>query len=143
MNLVPDWTFVPMWFVFVATFFVLNTLVFKPTLQILAERRKRTEGSDKEVRHFNEQTQIKLKEYESILQEARNVAREARDGMIRQADAQHKQIVAEARKAAEQSLKVAKQQIQTESQTAKTELKSNVESIADSIKNKVMQRKVA
>lgn len=143
MNLVPDWTIVPMWFVFISTVLVLNAFVFKPTLKILAERRKRTEGSDKEVKHLSEQTQIKLKEYEVVMAEALAVARGARDVILKQADLQQKEIVNEARAQAEKSLSVAKVQIQKDAETAREQLKAVATELAQSIKNKVVERKVA
>lgn len=143
MNLVPDWTIVPMWFVFISTILVLNTLVFKPTLKILAERRKRTEGSDKEVKHFSESTQVKLKEYEALMMEARTVARGARDEILKQADLQQKEIVNAARAQADKSMSVAKTQIQKETETARSELKTIATELAQSIKNKIVERKVA
>ena len=143
MNLVPDWTMVPMWFVFFATVLMLNTLVFKPTMSILAERKKRTEGSDKEVHYFNDQSQIKMKEYSSLMLEARNLAREARDEILKEADHHQKEIINEARVFSEGALSKARDQIQSDALTARNQLKTLVGDLSDSIKNKVIDRKVA
>lgn len=143
MNLIPDLTIIPMWFVFMMSFFVLNHFIFKPTLKILAERRNKTIGLEKDVKNFEEKTEVNLREYGSLMVDANNLARNARDDILRAADSQQKEIVGEARQEAEQKINQIKAKISEQSGKAQQELQQNSQQLAQEIASKLMERKVA
>lgn len=143
MNLLPDLTILPMWLIFMATMLTLNHFVFKPTLAILSERNKRTEGSDKEVVYFTEQTQIKLDEYENLMNDAWTLARSARDEVLREAEATQKEILTEARSETDNKLNAAHKEVQTQANQARSSLAQSAAAMAKEITNKLIDRKVA
>jgi len=143
MNLIPDWTIIPMWFIFMACLFVLNRFVFRPTLNILSERKKKTIGLEKDVRYFEEQSEIKLKEYESLMMDANNLARNARDEILKAANGQQREINSEAKQEAEKQMAKVKDQIKHESTIARQNLKQYSDQLAQEIADKLIERKVA
>lgn len=143
MELIPNLTTLPMWGIFMITAFALNKLVFQPTLVILKERQRLTVEMDKNARYFAEQTEIKLKEYESLMNDAKNLAREKREEIIKAAMNEQQEILKKARGEAEDYLNEFKSKIQTEANQARAELKSQVESLASEITRKLTQKEAA
>lgn len=143
MDLLPNSTILPMWGIFIASFLVLYTLVFKPTLKILSERAKLTVGLQKDAAYFTEQALIKLKEYEALMAEARSVARSKRDEILAMAQQEHKQIISQAREESDHYLDGAKNEIAKQSAEARMNLKAESEKLASAIVTKLTERKVA
>ncbi len=137
MNLTPDLTIFPMWLIFMSSLIVLNYLVFKPSLRILKERDQRTVGMAKDAQYFNQQTQIKAKEYEAIITEARNNARKERDEILKVAAVKQKQIISAARDEAEKHLKGVKTEIAGESAQARLTIRGQAQNLSDEIVRKL------
>ena len=142
-DLYPNLTAIPVWIIFMLSVFTLNTLVFKPTLQILEARHSKTVGLDKEVAYFKEQTEVKFKEYEVLMNEARNLARISRDEILKAADNEQSEIIKIARDESESTLNKIKDKIDAEYKTAQSGLKSDAVKLSEEIVEKLLERKVA
>lgn len=125
------------------TAFALNKLIFQPTLVILKERQRLTVEMDKNARYFAEQTEIQLKEYESLMNDAKNLAREKREEIIKAALNEQQDILKKARAKAETYLEDVKSKIQAEASQARTELKTQVEVLASEMAQKLTQKEAA
>lgn len=132
-----------MWVIFIASYFVLNTLVFKPTLKIIAERERLTKGKTKEIEFFKQDSEIKFKEYEALMAEARSLAKISRDEILRAAEAEQKEILGQARSEAESTMEEVKAQIASEIISAREGLKSKTDQLAEEMVKKLTERKVA
>lgn len=138
MNLIPDWTVGPMWFVFIVALLVLNTFVFKPTLALLAERRKHSVGLHREAQSLQEKAETQLKDYEALMGQARASARAARETVLKTADSEQKQVIAKAREQAEQTLTGVKSQISAESAMAGRQLAVMARDLAQQLVQKLV-----
>lgn len=132
-----------MFVLFLTTLFVLNTLVFKPTLAILRERDHRLKGLLKEADFFLKQHDEKWEAYKSLLSEAKILARQKREEILKVADVEQRDILSEANLASEQLINQAKTEISIQSKEARLKLKKSAEELAQSMVNILVKRKVA
>jgi F-type H+-transporting ATPase subunit b len=138
MNLIPDWTVGPMWLIFISALVVLNTFVFKPTLAILAERRKQSVDLHKQAESLQQKAENQLKDYETRMGQARIAARAAREAVLKTADSEQKQVIAKAREQAEQTLSGVKSQISVESAMAGRQLSITARDLAQQLVKKLV-----
>lgn len=141
--LTPNSTIIPMMVIFLASFLVLDYLVFKPTQLILKERKRRSTGLSKDAHHYQEKANQKLKEYEGLMNDARSKARRARDEMLKSAQAEKRDILAGARAEAEKYLSTVKAEIARESQAALFKLRGESQALAGQMVETLLKRKVA
>lgn len=141
--MLPDLSVLWMLLIFLATVVVLNHFVFTPTLSILAERRKRTDGLAKDARYYEEKAAEKLKEYETIMEKKRSEARAKRMQVLAAAQEEKRRILDAARAQAEAKISQAKQEIAQESQQATRELQNVVRDLAASMVDALLRKKAA
>ncbi len=138
MNLMPDLTIVPMWFLFIMSFVVLNQWVFKPTLKILKEREKLTVGHRHHAQENIHKAQAKLKTYETVLNEARQQGRKMREELIKKAQDEQKEALLLARQKAESITTKFKNDLEREITGVRQNLKTESETLADEIVKKLV-----
>jgi F-type H+-transporting ATPase subunit b len=123
----------------VLLYFIYNTLVHKPLVAVLAERRSRTEGAIEKARADIAQAEARTAEYEQKLREARmNLfkSQEARRQLATQARAA---AVAEARTRAQAQVDQARQGIEQDKASAQSGLESESGKLAAEIIRTVLQ----
>ncbi len=143
MNLSPDWTIIPMWFIFVGSFLVLHFLIFKPTLKIMSERERLTGGLRNEAGRFEKEAFTLAQEYETKMVAARNEARALRDSIIKKAHDEQHATIQKAHEDSAQKLEDITIKIAEEGRKAREELKFKASEIADAITQKLINRKAA
>lgn len=143
MNLIPDITTLPAFFIYVVTFFVLKTLVFKPTLAIVAEKQKRSLGLQKEAKYFQEEALKKFDEYKTLMKKAQELAKIKREDILKQAAAEKKEIIDEARAVAEQHIAQIQTQVASEVLQAREQLSGFSTTLAKEMVDCLIERKVA
>lgn len=142
-NLIPNWTVLPMWLVFMATFVTLNALVIRPTLHIITERQRRTIGFQKEAALLEKEAAELLQQYEMCINTARNEARQKRDAILIKAHQQQRDIIQQARKKMEAALGNTRNEIRANIQRAREELKTHTQELAETITKKLIHREAA
>lgn len=143
MDLAPNATLLPMWVIYGTCIFILNFLVFKPTLQLLEKRKKLTVGLDDEAQDFKNRTLLVLNQHEAQMTEAKKFAQAAREEILKSAEVQMKEIVAVARKKSDDHISLIKDQIKKESVVALEKLRGESQSIANAIIEKLIDRRAA
>lgn len=141
--MMPNLTVVWMLGIFLATVFVLNHFVFTPTLAILAERRKRTDGLAKDAKYYEEKAGEKLKEYETIMEKKRSEARARRMQILGSAQDEKRRILDAARAQAEEKLSQAKQDISQQAAKATAELQTTVNDLSTGMVDALLRKKAA
>lgn len=139
----PNATVIAMLLIFVASAGVLNQLVFKPTLAILAERRKRTDGLVRDAKFFEEKSAAKLSEYESMMEKALAAARAKRAQILTVAQDEKRRILDAARAQAEEKLNGVKAVIASESKQASAQLRLTVNELSSEMVRVILRRKAA
>jgi F0F1-type ATP synthase membrane subunit b/b' len=143
MDLAPNATLLPMWVIYGTCIFILNFLVFKPTLQLLETRKKLTVGLDDEAQYIKTQTLAKLNEYEMQIAEAKKLAKAAREDIIKSAELQQKEIIVLARRKSDEHISKIKDQIKDESGVALGKLRGESQAIANAVIEKLIDRRAA
>jgi F-type H+-transporting ATPase subunit b len=82
---------------FLLLIFILNILLYKPILGIIAKREKRLEEAGAEVERLRGEMEQKLVEYEAKARLARQEAMEQAKGSLREGTQEAKKIVEDAR----------------------------------------------
>ncbi len=140
IDLAPNLTIFPMWFLFVVVLVVLNRWVFQPTLALLDERKNQTERQEQNAQHLLEETQKRLASYEEAILQARNRAAVERERIVNEAHEQEKAIIDQARSDTEKVLDDIKTKVEGEKGGAILKLRQEAQGLARSIVDKVLER---
>lgn len=143
INLVPDNTIVVMWLNFVFVLLALTRLVFKPTLSLLEQREGKSDGLRAKAVALGNETQKKLAHYEGVLVGARIKGATGREQIIAQAREEERSLIDSARKETETRLKGLRDEIQKEKEKVLKTLKTESETLARLMIDKIMERKAA
>jgi F-type H+-transporting ATPase subunit b len=128
---------------FFVLIFLLNVVLYKPILKVLEERDERVAGQQAEAKKIMEEGQALLSEYNQKLYNAKVEAMNAKNAARSQASEEAGRIIEEARKKAEDIVAEVQRQISVEIERAKKELEPDLVSMAATIAEKVLGRKVA
>ena len=129
--------------IFLFNLLVLRALVFKPTLKILFERRKRFEGLNAESKALQERVALQLAKYEGLMEEARHMARKAREEILLSAEKERQAVLNDARQTIEKQLASARADLVREVEKARQDLQKTSADLAGQIVAKVLNKKAA
>jgi len=129
--------------IFIIAIYILNTLVFKPFMDLIDRRDKLTKGSIKEAKELEEKVKQIILEYEARLNEARALAQEERTKIVREAEAAAAGIVSRTREETGALLDEAKKKIEAEAEVIKEKLKGDVQTLSREIASKILGREAS
>ncbi|MBW2674292.1 MAG: ATP synthase F0 subunit B [Deltaproteobacteria bacterium] len=127
---------------FLVLIVILNFLLFRPVLRIIAERNKKIEESQEEVTSLDETIERKMAQYEEKIRQARAEAAIQRDAVKEEGTEQGKEIIGTVRDEISKKLEGFKTQLQKETDAARVSLREQTEMIAAEISEKVLGRGV-
>jgi F-type H+-transporting ATPase subunit b len=126
-----------------AVFFtLLSNLYFKPFLKLFEARRKKTVGDREAAERLLAQANTKWDEYNRRLTEERQAARKTFESALNEAKKQEAQILGQAREEAKKITQEAADSVNRQREQLKRELEVDVESIAHSITERLLARKM-
>ena len=128
---------------FIALYFILNTLLYKPVLKTLEERYKKGEGKKKEALDLEAWLRKRLLDYENRLNEPRVKAQEERLRLKQEGLDKEQEILENARKNSQAGFLEAKTKLKEEAKSALSRLKEESKTISKDIAEKILNRKVA
>ena len=128
--------------IFVAAIFILNSLLFKPLLELVGRREKLTTGTIEEAKQLGEKVEQIINEYNVKLNEARALAMEERSEIRRQAQTAYEDIVKKAREEAQTLLEEAKGKLQSETKEIKEKVRSDIEVLAHDMASRILGKEV-
>lgn len=128
--------------IFAVLFPLLGHVYFRPFLKLFELRHKRTVEDKEAAERILAQAQMKLDEYKRILSEERMAAKKHFDAVLLEASKQESEILAQAREQSKKVTQEAVEAIQHQKSVLKKSLESEVESIAQTISEKLLSRKV-
>ncbi|HKZ45838.1 MAG TPA: ATP synthase F0 subunit B, partial [Thermodesulfobacteriota bacterium] len=103
---------------FIALYFILNTLLYKPVLKTLEERYKKGEGKKKEALDLEAVLRKRLLDYENRLNEPRVKAQEERLRLKQEGLDKEQEILENARKNSQSGFLEAKTKLKEEAKSA-------------------------
>lgn len=140
IELLPNITTVVQWFIFMAVLLALNLLVYKPTLAIISERKKKTTGLSEDAHHLLDQAKKSLETYQAQMTEAKVLATRAREHLVKEGREEEHTVVGRARRENEEVLEDLRRNLDQESKEATFKLKQYAQDLARMIVSRVMER---
>ncbi|MEK7688982.1 MAG: ATP synthase F0 subunit B [Deltaproteobacteria bacterium] len=128
---------------FIALYFILNTLLYKPVLNTLEERYKKGKGKKKEALDLETGLRKRLLDYENRLNEAKVKAQEEQLRLKQEGLDKERDILENARKNSQAGFLEAKTKLEGEAKSALSRLKEESKTISKDIAEKILNRKVA
>lgn len=123
-------------------FVMISNLYFKPFLKLFEARKKKTVGDREAAVRLLAQANAKLDEYNRRLTEERQSARKTYEQALLEAKKQEAVILGEAREEAKKITQEAADSVNRQREKLKRDLEVDVESIAHSITERLLARKM-
>jgi len=138
-----NWSIFVQMFNFLLLMFILNKILYQPILKILEEREKKISDGQQEVKDLAAQGNKLVATYNEKLQAAKVEAMASKANARKQAVEQVNAVIQDARAKAEQEILQVRQRVANEIEAAKKELEPELASMAATIAEQVLGRKVA
>jgi F-type H+-transporting ATPase subunit b len=137
-----DYTIIIQAINFLLLLWLLNRFMYKPILNILEERSRKTTGTLKDVEELEADTSQMLQNYERGLREAKIKAHEERNRIRLQGVEKERDILDEARKNALESINNFRRNIENDAKEALDSLKRESQKLSSEIVKRILYRKV-
>jgi len=137
-----DKTFIFQMVIFFVLFYFLNRFLFRPILEVLEERRKKTEGKLKEARATDEEVEKGINDYERRLKETALKAQEEFAAARKEAVERGKAAVEKARLEADEEMKEAVGELNKTKEATFQRLREQVPGISKEIAEKILERAI-
>jgi len=128
--------------IFVAAIFILNSLLFKPLLELLGRREKLTSGTIEEAKELGEKVEQIINEYRIKLNEARSLAMEERNEIRRHAQTAYEDAVKKAREEAQVLLEESKVKLQSETKEIKEKVRSDIAVLSRDMASRILGKEI-
>jgi len=125
-----DKTLIIQLIIFIATIFILNSLLFKPLLGLVEKREKLTTGRIKEAKELGEKVELITREYRAKLDEIRAKAMEERNEIRREAHAAAEDLIGNVHKETQALLEEARSKLELEVKEIREKIKPEIEVLA-------------
>ena len=124
---------------FALLYLAYRSLVHKPLLKVLAERRARTQGAVEKSKADIAAAEKKTAEYEQRLRQARIEISKAQEERFARLQQIREAALAETRAVAEAKVKAARAELEKSAVEAKASLQANAQTLADEILRVIMR----
>ncbi|WP_020678227.1 ATP synthase F0 subunit B [Geopsychrobacter electrodiphilus] len=135
-----DWTLILQFFNFIILLIILNKILYRPLLGIMAQRREKIVGSKSRARDLEAGIEEKMKQYQEQLNAAKSAAVSERAELRKTAHIQEAEITGEAQNKAVARITSIREQVENEATQAGQILKSEAKAMAGQIASKVLGR---
>ncbi len=127
---------------FLVLLLILNKFLYKPILNLLDERRRRLEDSEKLVSDLKEKISRQWEQYEAELQRARISALAEREKLKAEGSEAERKLLEEAREQASKLMHEARRRLDEESQKAREVLKAQAQTLGLEMAEKILGRQL-
>ena len=134
-------TFFIQFAIFAALFFLMANVYFKPFLKLFEARHRRTVEDRESAEKLLTEANAKLESYRERLATERAHARKDYEDLIKQVKAEEAEILNRARSEAKKITQEAMDSIQRQQDQLKRELEAEVETLAQTISDKLLLRR--
>ncbi len=142
VTVIPDFTLFVQAAIFIALVFILNSLLYKPILSIIARRKKQLEEAENEIKLFQDSVDKKAAEYDEKLNKAKTTASDLKKEIINEGAQQAKSIVDAVRNEIPLMTQEFQKKIDAEMQAARQVLEGQSRKLSLEIAEKVLGRRM-
>ncbi|HEY7535345.1 MAG TPA: ATP synthase F0 subunit B [Thermodesulfobacteriota bacterium] len=137
-----DKTLIIQMVIFISAIFILNSLLFKPLLQLVERREQLTTGRIKEAKELEKKVEQIIKEYKEKLDEVRAKAMEERNEIRRVAQTAGDKLIAKAHDEAQVLIQEAKAKLWLEASEIREKIKPEIEILARDMASQILGREL-
>jgi F-type H+-transporting ATPase subunit b len=137
-----DKTLIIQMVIFISAIFILNSLLFKPLLQLVERREQLTTGRIKEAKELEKKVEQIIKEYKEKLDEVRAKAMEERNEIRRVAQTAGEKLIAKAHDEAQALIQEAKAKLWLEASEIREKIKPEIETLARDMASQILGREL-
>lgn len=137
-----DKTIVVQFLIFIVALYILNSLFFKPLLELADRREKLTKGTVQEAKDLTEKAEQAITNYNDKIEIARSEAVEKRTEIRKEAQTAAETTISEARAESQKSLKQYKNDLNLHIDQLKETMKPEVDALARDIASRVLDKEV-
>ena len=127
---------------FVVLLFLMNSLLYKPLLKILADRDEKIDGTLRNASETEGKVASGLADYEKRIKEATISGIEAKNKLRQEGLNREKEVIEAARAKGAQEIGAMKKELEKSKKEALARLKAETKSISQSIAEKILDRRV-
>ena len=128
--------------IFLVLWLILSKVLFRPYLDLLDERERRTGGTRHDTIDL-EQAGARLKaEYEDKISQARSAGSAAKDAIIQEGRQERERLLQQAREAAARTLESARRDVQSQLERERDLAAAEVAGVAQDMVSKLLGRRV-
>ena len=138
-----DKTIVIQFFIFLIALYLLNSLFFKPMLDLADKREELTKGTVGEARDLTEKAEEVINEYNAKIELARDEAFEKRAEIRKEGQVESEKLVSEARNHSQNSLESYQNDLESHISKIKENVKPEIDSLAKEIASKILGKEVS
>ena len=142
VTVIPDFALFVQAAIFIALVFILNSLLYKPILSIIARRKKQLEEAENEIKLFQDSVDKKVAEYDEKLNKAKTTASDLKKEIINEGAQQAKSIVDAVRNEIPLMTQEFQKKIDAEMQAARQVLEGQSRKLSLEIAEKVLGRRM-
>jgi len=128
--------------IFIAAIFILNSLLFKPLLELVDRREKLTTGTIEEANQLREKIEQIIQDYNARWDEARAQALEERNEIRREAQASAEELLQKARQESQALLNQAKQKLEDEKSLNEDKIRPDIEYLAKDVASRILGKEI-
>ncbi len=143
LQILPDLTLLLQIGLFLIFMWVMNRMLFRPTLRVLEERDRQIQGARRKAADLEARVEAAMSRYSASIREARVAGEEERVRFVREAIVEEERIANEGRAKAAETMTRIQVSIAREATAARTELESRAREFAALIAEQVLGRRVA
>jgi F-type H+-transporting ATPase subunit b len=137
-----DWTLLLQFINFVVLMFILNKILYRPLLKVMAQRREQIDSNKTRAQGLESEIDAKMKRYQQQLADAKSQAATERNLLRKAAQQEESAITAEAQQKAASRIKAIRNQVEQEATEARQILRQSADELAGQIATKVLGRKL-
>lgn len=137
-----DYSLVVQIVLFLILWSILRRVLFGPVGRLMAERERRTEGSQAEARSLMEEGQELQAQYDAAIAKARAEGEAIKSEIREEAQKARNVILSQGRDAATQKIQEIREEVRKELEAARRVAATNAEGLAQEMAEKVLGRKL-
>jgi F-type H+-transporting ATPase subunit b len=127
-------------FIFLFTFPLLAIFVFRPYLDLVLEREKKTKGSEDSAVEIRKKTNELTSQYENKARKLSGEIKTIFDDYRQEANLEYQNIISKAREESQKILNATKEKVSFDLAEASKKISSEVPELAKTIKQKMLKR---
>ncbi len=143
LQILPDLTLVIQIGLFLLFIWVMNALLFRPTLRVIEDRQERIEGARLRAGELQERIEETVAKHAAQIRDARMNGERERARLVQEATAEEERIASEGRERAARSTAEIREAIARDAGVARGELEGRAREFAALIAEQVLGRRVA